>query len=171
VISCRTEDHKAIAAAFFALWVLTGFVISQDTLFAPDPLDPDAYDMSVWKSVKPGIYSGFGSLDVSYSKSIPPMGPIAKSIKLHGWKCERVSCLLLVWSALNKDNVTIQASELSNDNFKIGKERISISALKYVLVDEFNGCGANDLAPARSAISRISGSACGTISERGREAS
>ena len=145
MISNKTADHKAIAAAVFALWVLTGFVFSQDALFAPDPLDPDAYDLSVWNSVKPGIQSGFGSLDVSYSKSIPPKGTIANSIELHGWKGERVSCLLLVWSALNKDNVTIQACELRNGHFKIGKERISISALKYVLVDEFDGCGANDL--------------------------
>jgi hypothetical protein len=142
VISNKTADRKAIAAAVFALWVLTGFIISQDAMFAPDPSDPDAYDLSVWKSVKPGIHSGFGSLDVSYSKSIPLKGTIANSIKLHGWQGERVSCLLLVWSALNKTNVTIQASELSNGNYEIGKERISISALKYVLVDEFNGCGA-----------------------------
>ena len=145
VISNKTADRKAIAAAVFALWVLTGLVISQEALFTPDPSDPDAYDLSVWKSVKPGIHSGFGSLDVSYPKSIPPKGTIANSIELHGWKGERVSCLLLVWSSLNKDNVTIQASELSNGNFKIGWERISISALKYVLVDEFDGCGANDL--------------------------
>ena len=77
VISSKTADHKAIAATVLALWVLTGFVFSQDALFAPDPLDPDAYDLSVWNNVKPGIQSGFGSLDVSYSKSIPPKGTIA----------------------------------------------------------------------------------------------
>ena len=145
MISSKTADHKAIAATFFALWVLTGVVFSQDAVFAPDPLDPDADDLSAWKSVKPGIHSGFGSLDVSYPKSIPPKGPIPNAIELHGWKGERVSCLLLVWSALDKDNVTIQAGELRNGHFKIGLERISISALKYVLVDEFDGCGANDL--------------------------
>lgn len=145
MISNRTADRKALAAAVLALWVLTGLVISQEVPFTPDPSDPDAYNLSVWKSVKPGIQSGFGSLDISYSKSIPPKGLIANSIELHGWKGERVSCLLLVWSALNTDNVTIQAGELRNGDFKIGKERISISAVKYVLADEFHGCGANDL--------------------------
>ncbi len=145
MISNRTTDRKAIAATFIALWVLTGSVLSQDALFAPDPVDPAAYDLSVWNSVGPGIHSGFGSLDVSYPKSIPPKGTIANAIELHGWKGERVSCLLLVWSALNKDDITIQAGELRNGHLKIDKERISISALKYVLADEFDGCGANDL--------------------------
>ena len=120
----KTADRKALAASVLALWVLTGLAISQEALFTPDPSDPDAYDLSVWKSVKPGIQSAFGSLDISYSKSIPPKGPIANSIELHGWKGERVRCLSLVWSALNTDNVTIIASELRNGDFKIGQERI-----------------------------------------------
>lgn len=144
-MSNKTPSPAAMAAAVLVLWVSTGIGISQETLFTPDPPDPETYDLSVWKSVGPGIRSGFGSLDISYPKNIPPQGPIANSIKLQGWKGERVSCLLLVWSALNKDNVTIQASELRNGDFKIGRERISISAVKYVLVDEFHGCGANDL--------------------------
>jgi hypothetical protein len=110
----------------------------------PEAADPDTYDLSVWNNVKPGIQSGFGSPDVSYSKSIPPKGKIENSITLRGWKGERVSCLLLVWSALNKENITIQTSGFSDGHFKIGPERISISALRYVLVGEFHGCGAND---------------------------
>lgn len=145
MISNRTADRTVIAATFMALWALTGSVLSQDALFAPDPVDPAAQDLSAWNSVGPGIHSGFGSLDVSYPKSIPPKGAIANAIELHGWKGERVSCLLLVWSALDKDSITIQAGELRNGPLKIGKERISISALKYVLADEFDGCGANDL--------------------------
>jgi hypothetical protein len=138
-------DRKAIAAAVLALWVSTGTGISQEALFAPEPPDPGIYDLSAWKSVKPGVHSGFGSLDVSYPKSIPPQGPISNSMELHGWKGERVSGLMLVWSARDSDSVTIQAGELRNGDFKIGRERLSISALKYVLVDEFDGCGANDL--------------------------
>jgi len=106
VILKRAAVHKAIAAAVIALWVLTGSALSQDALFAPDPPDPDAYDLSVWNNVKPGIRSGFGSLDVSYPKGIPPQGPVSNSMELHGWKGERVSCLLLVWSALDKNDVS-----------------------------------------------------------------
>jgi hypothetical protein len=60
----------------------------------PEPVDPNKYDLSVWKNIKPGIHSGFGSIDVAYSKSIPPVGAVAEEIKLQGWKGERVNCLL-----------------------------------------------------------------------------
>jgi len=115
----------------------------------PEPADPDIYDMSVWENIESGIYSGFGSVDVAYSKSIPPEGNIAESIKLQGWKGERVSCKLLVFSAGKEENISIKASGFSNDNYKIDKERTSISVIKYVLSDEFlnelsKACGPRD---------------------------
>ena len=96
----------------------------------PEPGDPDAYDMSVWKEIEPGIHSGFGSIDIAYSKSIPPLGNIAESIKLQGWRGERVNCLLLVWTADNKEEVNIKASGFRNDNYKIDKKRTSVSVVE-----------------------------------------
>jgi len=121
----------------------------QEMELTPEPADPDMYDMSVWENIEPGIYSGFGSIDAAYSKSIPPEGNITESIDLQGWKGERVSCKLLVFSAGSKESITIKASGFSNDNYKIDKERTSISVIKYVLVDEFlnehsTACGPRD---------------------------
>ena len=117
----------------------------QETELTPEPADPDIYDMSVWENIESGIYSGFGSIDVAYSKSIPPEGNITESIELQGWKGERVSCKLLVFSAGSEENISIKASGFSNDNYKIDKERTSISVIKYVLSDEFSkGCGPRD---------------------------
>ena len=117
--------------------------------FTDEAADPDTYDMSVWDDMEAGIYSGFGSLDVAYPRSIPPSGNIAGSIKLHGWKGERLSCKLLVWSTGTEENITIKASGFSNGHNKIKKERISISTVKYVLCDEFlnersGSCGPRD---------------------------
>lgn len=113
--------------------------------FPPEPEDPDTYDMSVWGNIKPGIHSGFGSIDVPYSKSIPPEGEIAESIKLQGWKGERVGCKLLVWSAGKEEQISIKANGFSNGKFEINKDRISISVIRYVLEDEFSkGCGPRD---------------------------
>ena len=111
----------------------------QKAELAPEAADPDIYDMSVWKNIKPGLHSGFGSIDVAYSKSIPPAGDIAESIKLHGWKGERVNCQLLVWSAGSEENISIKASGFSSGHYEIDKERASISVVKYVLTDEFPG--------------------------------
>lgn len=107
------------------------------TGFPPEPEDPDTYDMSVWNDIEPGIHSGFGSVDVAYPKSIPPTGNITESIKLQGWKGERVNCQLLVWSAGKDEQISINAKEFSKDNFRINKDCISISVMKYVLTDEF----------------------------------
>ena len=112
---------------------------------ATEPADPDKHDGSVWKGIKPGIHSGFGSMDIAYSKSVPPTGKVEGSIKLQGWKGERVNCLLLVWTAGNNEDVSIKASGFSNDNHQIDKEIATISVVRYVLCDEFSGgCGTRD---------------------------
>lgn len=59
--------------------------------FPPEPADPGSYNLSAWNNIEPGIHSGFGSIDTFYSKSIPPDGKISGSIKLQGWKGERVN--------------------------------------------------------------------------------
>ena len=115
----KNELLKKVTASLFIL--LSVFCTScnkkQKAEFTPEPADPDSYDMSVWENIKPGLHSGFGSMDVAYSKSIPPGGDIAESIKLHGWKGERVNCMLLVWSAGSEENIRIEASGLSRNGF------------------------------------------------------
>lgn len=107
-----------------------------------EPADPDAYDTAVWKNVGPGIHSGFGSVDVAYSKSIPPRGQIAESIELQGWKGERVHCVWLVWSAGSKESLRLEASGFRSGHYEMAQESTSISVIKYVLSDEFSGgCG------------------------------
>lgn len=117
--------------------------------FSTEPADPDVHDMSVWNNIETGVYSGFGSLDSSYSKSIPPRGDITETIKLQGWKGERVNCKLLVWIKDKAQEILINAEDFNNDKFSINRDHITISALQYVLVDEFlnelsRACGPRD---------------------------
>ncbi|HEC43420.1 MAG TPA: hypothetical protein ENI20_11385, partial [Bacteroides sp.] len=70
-------------------------------------------------------------------------------MELHGWKGERVNCQFLVWSSGKEEQVTINANGFSNGNFKINKDCISISVMKYILTDEFinersTSCGPRD---------------------------
>ena len=97
----KNELLKKVTASIFILLSVSSIscIGKQNAELTPEPADPDVYDMSVWENIKPGLHSGFGSIDVAYSKSIPPGGDIAESIKLHGWKGERVNCMFLVWSA------------------------------------------------------------------------
>jgi hypothetical protein len=138
---------KKATASLVIFMTIFCFACNHDrkTELIPEPADPDTQDMSVWENIKPGLHSGFGSIDVVYSRSIPPRGNISESMELQGWKGERVHCLLLVWSAGSEENISIEASGLSSGDFKIAKESISISVIKYVLSDEFSGgCGPRD---------------------------
>ena len=47
MILCRKRHGREMAVAVLALWVSTGIGISQETLFTPDPPDPETCDLSV----------------------------------------------------------------------------------------------------------------------------
>ena len=108
----------------------------RDSTEAPDP---DAAKGAARWEIQPGLHSGFGSVDVAYPKSIPPEGDIAESIKLQGWKGERVNCQLLVWSAGSGETIRITASGFSGEQFQIDQAKVAISVVNYVLTDEFPG--------------------------------
>lgn len=138
---------KSTLGVFILLsFLFLSFSDKQNKNFIAEPTDPDTYDMSVWKAIKPGVHSGFGSIDIVYSKSIPPVGKVAETINLQGWKGERVNCLMLVWSSENKkDEISIKASRFHKDKYQLEKGITSISIVKYVLSDGFTGgCGARD---------------------------
>jgi hypothetical protein len=107
--------------------------------YTPEPADPDQLDLSVWDKVKPGIHSGFGSIDSAESKSIPPEVTPTAQMSLNGWKGERVNSKLLVWSAVPIKDVSITASKLVSGSHEIGVKNTTISVIRYVLTDEFPG--------------------------------
>lgn len=120
----------------------------------PDLVNPAADEMSAWKTIKTGVHTGFGSTDIAYEKNLPPSGKISASVNLQGWKGERVNCLLLVWSAGNKDELVVNASPFSKDGHQLDKGITSISIVNYVLSNEFaGGCGIRDLDKSPSQMS------------------
>lgn len=120
----------------------------------PDPVNPAADEISAWKTINPGVQTGFGSTDIAYAKSLPPSGKISASVNLQGWKGERINCLLLVWSAEKIDEVIVRASPFRNSNHQLDKGITSISIVNYVLSNEFaGGCGTRDLNKSPSQIS------------------
>jgi len=138
----------------------------------PEAADPDKQDMAVWKDIKPGLHSGFGSVDVAYSKSIPPAGDVAESIKLQGWKGERVHCMLLIWSQGSEENIRIKASEFSGEHFQIDQEKVSISMVNYVLTDAFpGGIDRRDKTkfPVQLKPDRLSGTNCFNLAASGTQ--
>ena len=130
------------------------FTVVKDWDLQPDPVSPAADEISAWKTIKPGVHTGFGSTDIAYEKSLPPSGKISASVNLQGWKGERINCLLLVWSAEKKDEVIVRASPFRNSDHQLDKGIISISIVNYVLSNEFaGGCGTRDLDKSPSQMS------------------
>ena len=125
---------KKLTAGILFLFAVLSFTLNTGKYpeLPDEPADPDTYDLSVWEKVKPDIHSGFGSIDSSWSKSIPPVGNVAETIKLQGWKGERVNCQLLVWSKGLTEIISIKASELNCENGRIDKNDISLSVVRYV---------------------------------------
>ena len=129
------------------------FTVIKEWDLQPDPVNP-ADEISAWKTIKPGVHTGFGSTDIAYSKNIPPTGKLGESINLQGWKGERINCLLLVWSAEKKDEVIVRASPFRNSDHQLDKGITSISTVNYVLSNEFaGGCGTRDLDKSPSQMS------------------
>ncbi len=130
------------------------FNLIKDWDLQSDPVNPAADEISAWKTIKPGVQTGFGSTDIAYAKSLPPSGEISASVNLQGWKGERINCLLLVWSAEKIDEVIVRASPFRNSNHQLDKGITSISIVNYVLSNEFaGGCGTRDLNKSPSQIS------------------
>lgn len=110
-----------------------------------EPDDPDTYDVGLWSSADEGLRGGFGSVDVRYSRSIPPQTGISEIAELCGWKGERLNAQLVYWSIRGQGEVTLQVSSLRGEQGEISATDITAGAVKYLLTDEFmNGCGARD---------------------------
>ena len=105
--------------------------------FSSEPADPDNWDVSVWENLKPVIHSGFGSIDIAYPRSIPPGGQIHESVKITGWKGERVNCQLVVWTSGKKEEISIKAKDFKNKSSIFNKDYIKISVVKYIITDQF----------------------------------
>lgn len=104
--------------------------------------DPTADTLSDWSGIKKGLHTSFVSLDQRYAKSLAPLIGIQKAQKITGWKGERISAQLLIWSAEAKSNISIEISEFEGENGRIPTSASTASFIRYVMTDEFAaGCG------------------------------
>ena len=104
--------------------------------------DPTNDTLSDWSNVPEGLQASFISIDDKMPKSVAPQVPTSKRVKVTGWKNEKLSGQLLLWSASDVNQV-----ELEFDNFKSDVSALPASIaqarfVRYVMTDEFaGGCG------------------------------
>ncbi|QBR12926.1 DUF4091 domain-containing protein [Sphingobacterium sp. CZ-2] len=105
--------------------------------------DPTSDVRSDWSAVKSGLHSSFVSIDKRYPKSVAPQISVDKDQTLIGWKGERVSAQVLIWSAQSQKDLKVEVSDFKGqNNSRIPSNQLSARFIRYVMTDEFaSGCG------------------------------
>lgn len=112
-----------------------------------EPADPDSLlYASTWDDSQTGLQASFASTNIRFSRSEVPESGLLSEMVLSGWRGERVSIQLLLWSKSDVPGIRIEASVLRSDNGSIiDTPAIRINPVGYVITDDFlNGCGYRD---------------------------
>ncbi|MFD1770830.1 DUF4091 domain-containing protein [Sphingobacterium suaedae] len=105
--------------------------------------DPTADTLSDWSNITKGLHASFVTIDKRYSKSIAPEIPLSFSQSVSGWKGERISAQLLLWTISPLSQIEVEVSDFKNSQGQSLPAHIaSTHFVRYVMTDEFaGGCG------------------------------
>ena len=81
--------------------------------------DPTADTLSDWSGVPQGLHASFVSTDAVFRRSVvPDVAPIT-SIRLEGWRGERVATQLLLWTASGAEGVEVEVGPFKSDTYTL----------------------------------------------------
>lgn len=105
--------------------------------------DPTSDTLSDWSPVSKGLHNSFVSIDKRFAKSLVPDVKIEKHQSLTGWKGERVSAQILLWTTEEVREVKVALSDWKGSNgITLPSAVASAHFVRYVMTDEFGpGCG------------------------------
>lgn len=105
--------------------------------------DPSSDVNSDWSKVSPGLQSSFVTIDKRFAKSLAPEIAKQNRVKIEGWKGEKLSAQILLWTGTDISDVQVSVSDLrSKGNAVIPKSASDARFVRYVMTDEFaGGCG------------------------------
>ena len=107
--------------------------------------DPTADTLSDWSGVPRGLHASFVSTDAVFRRSVVPDVAPSTSARLEGWRGERVSAQLLLWTASGADGVEVEVGPFRSDGHMLPEDAAQARFVRYVLSDEFgNKCGYHD---------------------------
>src|SRR5690606_40289265 len=100
--------------------------------------DPTADTLCDWSAVSKGLQASFVSIDKRLPKSVVPQIPLTQTNKLVGWKGEKVSAQVLLWTGEEIDNIEVAITDFQSDNgTKLSNEIAQSRFVRYVMMDEF----------------------------------
>lgn len=104
--------------------------------------DPTADTLSDWSNIPAGLHASLASIDVKYRKSVAPQIETVKMTSLTGWKGERVSGQLLLWTAEDIKQAECTFSDFVSPSGKLPADIARTRFVRYVITDIFEpGCG------------------------------
>ena len=107
--------------------------------------DPTADTLSDWSGVPRGLHASFVSTDAAFRRSVAPDVTPSTSVRLEGWRGERISAQLLLWTASGADGVEVEVEPFKSDTYTLPGDAARARFVRYVLSDEFgNKCGYHD---------------------------
>ena len=120
-----------------------------------EPEDPKI-DNESWNSISDdALYVSFVSIDDKYAKSVNPnITEILNSEKVEGWRGERLSAQILLWSKADIEDISIDTGTFRYEENSLPTESVSSRFVKYVLTDEFGeGCDSSIRNPLKHDVS------------------
>ena len=105
--------------------------------------DPTADTLSDWSRAAKGLQASFVSIDKRFSKSVFPEIATRTTTRVEGWKGEKLSAQLLLWTTENVEDVHIDFADFrSSTGAHLSKGIAQSRFVRYVMTDEFGkGCG------------------------------
>lgn len=105
--------------------------------------DPTADTLSDWSGIPDDLQASFVSIDQRFPKSVLPEITVKENDKLTGWKGEKISAQLLLWTGEDIENIQISFSDFHSDDGTMLSHDIAQSRfVRYIMTDEFaEGCG------------------------------
>lgn len=105
---------------------------------AEDPTPLTAEEQAAWDNVKPGLNGAWATIDSLYSRSIVPQVAPVKTLRLSGWRGERLSAQILLWTAEGADGVRVEVAPLKGDEMDIPAELPYVQSrfVRYTLADK-----------------------------------
>lgn len=105
--------------------------------------DPTADTLSDWSKVENGLQASFVTIDKRFPKSIAPDFAAKKQESVIGWRGERVSAQILLWTNAEIADAKVEISGFRmHDGRDLPTDIASARFVRYVMTDEFaGGCG------------------------------
>lgn len=135
------KAKKLSIMTFLALLLAIDSSAQQSVTFeeAKDPVQVTAWSTARWGSVGK-LQAQWVSSDSLYSRSEVPLVSDMSVCRVEGWRGERVSAQLLLWTGVGADNVRCAIGDFVSDVAKLDASIASTRFVRYTIADK----GGND---------------------------